>query len=257
MDKPLTDNATSRFTGLAAVYARSRPDYPPAILDYLQTRCGLTAGATVVDIASGTGISTRWLAQKGWRVIGIEPNDDMRCRAQETPSPRSIIYQPGTGEATGLARASADAVTCAQAFHWLAADAALAEFERILKPGGWAVLFWNERDATDAFTADFGRIIRARGESARMEDARQASAAAFVASPRFLDRQRVVFAHEQALDEESIIGRALSMSHAPRAREARDRLSAELGACFQRWQIDGRVTMRYETSVYTGKKWAS
>ena len=41
MQSDLTQNATERFTGLAAVYAQSRPDYPTAILDYLDTHYSL------------------------------------------------------------------------------------------------------------------------------------------------------------------------------------------------------------------------
>src|SRR5262249_23936567 len=45
-----------------------------------------------------------------------------------------------------LADSRADAVICAQAFHWFATREALAEIRRVLKPGGVLGLIWNIRD---------------------------------------------------------------------------------------------------------------
>jgi SAM-dependent methyltransferase len=47
---------------------------------------------------------------------------------------------------TGLDDHSVDTVVTAQAFHWFEHDAALAEIERILRPGGLLVCVWNVRD---------------------------------------------------------------------------------------------------------------
>ena len=222
------------------------------VLDYLAAHC-LPPAPRIVDIGAGTGISSRWLASRGWSVLAIEPNDDMRSQAQAASDP-SIRFQSGTGEHTGLAAASADAVVCCQAFHWLEPDAALAEFERILAPGGWTCLIWNERDNADPFTADFGAIIRASPESARTEDARQRAAHAFLTSDRSLDKQKLDFPHAQTLDEAGLLGRAFSMSHTPRSAEGKAKLGAELSACFQRWRREDRVTLRYTTSLYLGRK---
>src|SRR5207244_11178545 len=71
----------NRFTGLAGLYARSRPDYPATAIDFILQHCGLRAGALLVDVASGTGLSARRFAACGLRVIGIEPNADMRRQA--------------------------------------------------------------------------------------------------------------------------------------------------------------------------------
>ncbi len=53
----------------------------------------------------------------------------------------------GSAENTTLAdNASADFVIAGQAFHWFRPPEARVEFARILKPGGWAVLVWHDRD---------------------------------------------------------------------------------------------------------------
>ncbi len=39
-----------------------------------------------MDVGCGTGISTRLFAARGVRVIGIDPNDEMRARAEVAPA---------------------------------------------------------------------------------------------------------------------------------------------------------------------------
>src|SRR5207237_7112797 len=83
-------NPTGRFSGLAALYAKCRPDYPEAAVDYLLARCALVPGACLVDVGSGTGISARRFARRGLRVIGLEPNEDMRRQAEADALPPGV-----------------------------------------------------------------------------------------------------------------------------------------------------------------------
>ena len=50
-----------------------------------------------------------------------------------------------SAEATTLPDNSIDLFVAAQAFHWFDIPAARREFQRILKPGGSALLLWNTR----------------------------------------------------------------------------------------------------------------
>jgi ubiquinone/menaquinone biosynthesis C-methylase UbiE len=68
-----------------------------------------------------------------------------------------------------LSDSVADAVLAAQAFHWFNCELALCEFHRILKPDGWVVLVWNERDESDPFTAAYSAVIRTAPEAERLE----------------------------------------------------------------------------------------
>ena len=79
----LNTEPTQRFSSRVENYARFRPSYPQEIIDLLKQECGLTQASVVADIASGTGIFTRFLLENGNRVIGVEPNADMRRAGEE------------------------------------------------------------------------------------------------------------------------------------------------------------------------------
>jgi len=252
-----TKDSAERFTGLADVYAQCRPDYPDAAIDFILARCGLTAGAALVDIGSGTGISSRLFAARGLHVIGIDPNADMRRRAEAEPVPSGApapVYRDGRGEATGLPDASADAVLAAQAFHWCEPEAAFREFQRILKPGGWVVLMWNERDERDPFTAAYGDVIRTARETARIEGKRQAARAPLLTCPLFDNATRTDFPHTQVVDEDGMVGRAMSASYAPREPAEVEQFKNALRDVFARYQQAGRVKICYQTSVFSARR---
>src|SRR5262249_37314771 len=151
-------------------------------------------------------------------VIGVEPNADMRAAAATPvlPDVSTPTYREGTAEATGLPDSVADVVLAAQAFHWFEPDTALAEFYRVLRPDGWLVLVWNERDERDPFTAAYGTVIRTAPDASVVEVPRGQAGAVLPTSPLFRDAERVVFANEQVLEEEELLGRAFSASYAPR-----------------------------------------
>src|SRR5438874_11739107 len=98
-------NPTGRFSGLADIYAKYRPTYPAEALEFILSRCGLVSNSLVVDVGCGTGISSRLFAARGLRVLGIEPNAEMRLAAEASPVPEDCprpVYQEGRAEATGL-----------------------------------------------------------------------------------------------------------------------------------------------------------
>jgi SAM-dependent methyltransferase len=249
-------NSADRFCGLANLYARCRPSYPAAAIDFILAHCGLHSGSLLVDVGCGTGISTRLIAQGGVPVLGIEPNDEMRARAEAESGPTGLpapTYRKGRAESTELPDNIADTVLAAQAFHWFTPDAALREFARILKPGGWVALMWNERDESDAATAAFGRVIRTAPDARAVETPRGLAGEVLLASPLFEKGECVRFRNAQPLNEEGLLGRAFSASYAPREPSAAARFAAELRAVFQQFQQAGQMVLRYETSVYVAR----
>jgi SAM-dependent methyltransferase len=247
---------TGRFKGLADTYARHRPTYPQAAVDLVMRECGLGPGSVLVDVGCGTGISSRLFAARGLRVIGIEPNEEMQARAAAEPQPggNAPEYRSGSAEETGLPDGGAECVLAAQAFHWFDAARALAEFHRILRSGGWVTLLWNERDESDPATAAYGAVVRTGPGAAAVEGPRGQAGEALLRSPLFTQARRVVVSHEQVVDEEGLLGRAFSASYAPREPAAVAVFSEALRAVFAAHQREGRFVLRYQTSVYLGRR---
>lgn len=131
------------FTELAESYRRSRPGYPPAILDAMAEAAGARPGDAVADIGAGTGILSELLAARGFAVTAVEPNAAMRRNAPPLPGVRWV---EGTFEQTGLGTASQRWATAAQAFHWADPPRALPELRRILLRGGAFSALWNDRE---------------------------------------------------------------------------------------------------------------
>src|SRR6266568_4482755 len=128
------------WTGKASSYDRARPTPPPASLDLLTQVIQMPHPALVVDVGSGTGLSTAIWVERAELVIGIEPNADMRKEAvhkvEDHPYAAHIEYREGVAHQTGLPDGCADIVTAAQSFHWMEPPSTLAEIARILRPGG-------------------------------------------------------------------------------------------------------------------------
>jgi SAM-dependent methyltransferase len=128
------------WTGRASSYDRARPSPPPVLLDLLTQVIGTPRPALVVDLGSGTGLSTALWGERAERVIGIEPNADMSSQAIHNlsghPYAAHIEYREGVAHQTGLLDGCAAIVTAAQSFHWMEPTSALAEIARILRPGG-------------------------------------------------------------------------------------------------------------------------
>ncbi len=138
MARTLPANA-ARFTGFADIYDRYRPAVPKVVADILTQLAQVNRPTLVVDLACGTGLSTRLWADRADSVIGIEPNPDMRRQANKATRAlklSGITYRDGTSTDTGLPDECADIVTCCQALHWMEPNATFAEIARILRPGG-------------------------------------------------------------------------------------------------------------------------
>lgn len=135
------------FSTLAEDYATYRPGYAPVVLRAI---AGLLDApldrVDFVDVGAGTEIWTRSVAALGCRsVVAVEPNDAMRTQGRNGNGSLSIVWQKGDGEATGLPDACCDLLTMASSFHWTDYSRAVAEFDRVIRPGGWFAALWNTR----------------------------------------------------------------------------------------------------------------
>jgi len=240
-------NPTGRFSERAEDYVRFRPSYPVAAVDTVLAGLGDPASLTAADIGAGTGISARLLANRGVKVIAIEPNRAMRDVAEPHPL---VVFREGTAEATGLDDTSVDLAFAAQAFHWFRADEALREFARILRPGARLALVWNRRDGEDPFTTGYRAALHEVGVESRVEQ--MEFDPGLIERSEFFSRFRhCEFPNQQHLDLEGLVGRAMSASYVPNTGPAATKIVALLHALHARHaDAEGRVTLLYATEVY-------
>jgi SAM-dependent methyltransferase len=154
--------ANARFP---AGYDAHRPSPPAALLDLLCLEAQAERPRLVVDLGSGTGLSTRAWTDRADEVVGIEASEQMRLRAEDATESSNIRYVQAFADETGLPGAQADIVTCSQSFHWMEPGPTLAEVARILRPGGvfaaydydWPpVVHWEVEDAFEELIVRVG-----------------------------------------------------------------------------------------------------
>ena len=250
----LEQDSTKRFSSRVRDYQRFRPGYPAAVIELLRHECDLAQNTVVADIASGTGIFSRLLLEAGARVIGVEPNAEMRNAGDDFLAEYSHFESAqGTAEATGLPPQSVDLITAAQAAHWFDLERARGEFLRILKPGGWLVLIWNDRRQTTPFAREYESLLVEFGtdylEVRRLDENRNVGP--LFGSSSF---RKKVFPNSQDFDYAGLEGRLLSSSYVPRiVNPHHEPMLQKLHSLFERHQESGHVIFEYDTQVFYGQ----
>ena len=247
---------TRRFSSRVESYIRYRPSYPAGVADLLAAECGLRAGSIVADVGSGTGLLAELFLRRGCQVYCVEPNPEMRAAGERLLGDRAgFVSVDGTAEATTLPDRSVEFVTAGQAFHWFDRGRARAEFARILRPGGWAALVWNDRRvATTPFLTAYERLLQtyavdyAQVNHKLVDDA---AIGAFFAPGGF---RAATFENRQVLDLAGAQGRLLSSSYTPEpGHPGYAPMLAELRKIFDAHQSGGQVAFDYDTIVYYGR----
>ena len=251
----LVRDAKTRFSDRVEDYIKYRPRYQREVLEALQQACGLLPSHLIADIGCGTGFSAELFLENGNRVIGIEPNREMREAGEAClASYPNFEMRDGSAENTGLDSHSIDFVLAGQAFHWFPLAESRAEFTRILKPGGWVVLIWHDRspDATPFLRAYEGFLHR---HAVDYNEVMHRAVANADVLGRFFAPQPVKLVSlkaEQHFDFDGLRGRLLSSSYVPREGEKAEAMLRELPSLFSTYARDGHVAFHYETKIYYG-----
>jgi SAM-dependent methyltransferase len=247
------DNSTTRFGDRVEDYVKYRPHYPQEVLPYLREKYVFDPSWEVADIGSGTGISTELFLCHQNRVFAVEPNTEMRGKAEELlGSDPHFVSINGTAEATGLPAGSVRLVVAGQAFHWFDPVKSRAEFVRILSPGGVVVLIWNDRLADTEFEKAYDALIESHAKDYKTSNHRNLVDLQIEAFYRPASCALKHFPNEQLFDFEGLKGRLLSSSYMPKTGPGYASMLEDLRRLFDRYQHDGRVRVGYSTNVYSG-----
>ena len=193
--------AAAGYAQGAETYARGRPGFPPAALEWLVNDLQIGPGKTVVELGAGTGKFTQLLMQTKADVIAVEPVAAMLARlSADFPAVRTLR---ASARNLPLADASVDAVICAQSFHWFATREALAEIRRVLKPGGALGLIWNVRDQSVTWVAELTKIMAPyEGDAPRYDNGEWRTV---FPAPGYEPMQEKKFAHAHVGSAERVI----------------------------------------------------
>jgi len=243
---------TQKFSGKADVYQKARPNYAQALLDFIAQKWQIGEGSLVADIGSGTGILTRQLLGLGAKVFAVEPNADMRAKAEELlggdPNFVSVI---GTAEQTSLPDHSFHLVTAASAFHWFDPERFRQECDRILLIGAPVVLLWNEARISEEINLGRERIYKNycpnfKGFSGGREGRNHARRAFFGEE---IQEQR--FPNPLSYDRQTFVNRALSSSYSLIETDPEfEAYLTELGELFDQYAVDGKIVLPQDSVAY-------
>lgn len=128
------------FSDVADRYADARPEYPPALFEWI---AGIVPGTALAwEAGCGSGQASRGLAPHFGRVHATDPSTAQVARAR---APDNVGFAVEPAEACSLAAGSADAACVAQALHWFESGDFFAECMRVLRPAG-VLVAWGYQD---------------------------------------------------------------------------------------------------------------
>ena len=238
-----------------AAYERGRPGYPAEAVAELVRVLGIAPGATVLDLAAGSGKLTRQLLPAGAMLLAVEPSPAMRERLAAAAGVRVL---EGTAEAIPLPDGALDAVAVGQAFHWFDGPRALAELQRVLRPGGRLGLVWNVRDESVPWMARISAILDGHaGDTPRYRDGRW-RAAFDAAAAGFTALRARSFHHRHELERAALADRFASISFvAVLPDAARARVLAEIERVVEAEPSlagPGPVAVPYRTDLFWAER---
>ena len=239
-----------RFSDRVENYIKYRPAYPKEVINFLKNNIALNSEHIIADIGSGTGISSINFLENKNKVIGIEPNDNMRSASEKL----LMVYPNFTAvkasaENTTLPDKSIDIILAGQAFHWFDVENAKKEFKRILKDDGCVVLIWNEKDFSKELMAEYEHILLKYGTD--YAEVKHNNIDTHILKS-FFDKgyHETDFNNEQIFDFAGLKGRLLSSSYIP---VDNSQMIDDLKVLFDKFQLEQNVKFEYKTKVYFGQ----
>jgi SAM-dependent methyltransferase len=199
--------AVQGYGRAAGIYARARPSYPDAAVDWLLAE--LSEPSQVVEVGAGTGKFTAQLVERDVTVLAVEPVAAMRDRL-DTLGPL-VTPLDATAEDLPLETGSVDCLVASQSLHWADVSVALTEFDRVLHPAGAVGLIWNFRDLAVPWQRDLDALLsELRGRAPHSRDGRWERA---VEASAFEATASETWRWSLTTDEAGVLDRVRSVSY--------------------------------------------
>jgi SAM-dependent methyltransferase len=208
-----------RFAPAAEHYLAGRPPYPAGLIARIAQLTGLAPTHRVLDLGCGPGQIGRAFAPLAGEVIGIDPEPNMlRIAADLSAGIRNISWREGSSYDLSPDLGPCHLVCIGRAFHWMDRADTLRRLDAIVAPGGAVALLSDSavKLPDNAWRTPYREILDryADGASAR---ARWRSPdwirnEAFLLGSAFPHLEEIAVYERHAIDIETLIARALSMS---------------------------------------------
>ncbi len=135
------------FGKVAELYDKTRPSYPPALVEKLISVTELGPSERLLEVGAGTGKATIMFASRGVPVLAIEPSAEMaRVARRNLASYRGISLVQSEFERWHPGGERFPLLYSAQAWHWIAPAIRYPHAREALRDGGWLAAFWNAAD---------------------------------------------------------------------------------------------------------------
>ncbi|CAN7399336.1 methyltransferase domain-containing protein [Terrabacter sp. LjRoot27] len=140
------------FGPAAQAYDRFRSGYPDALIDDLLA----ARPSSTLDVGCGTGKVAAAIASRGFRVVGVEPDDRMAAVARS----HGLEVDVASFESWDSQGQTFDLVTCGHAWQWIDPLVGGPKAASLLRPGGTIALFWNYHVLDDSVLTRFRAAYR-------------------------------------------------------------------------------------------------
>lgn len=176
-----------------------RTTYPEAAISWLVPG----SGRAVLDVGSGRGAVARMLVDAGHRVCCVDHDRERLARlAQRLPQAYQVVAK---AESLPFTSRHFDAVTLHESSTGFAPGLALAEFARVLRPGGTLCLVLTSRDDSVPWVKRLARLLQAEDPTAMQGDFETPTLRALADSPYFPEVEQRTFRNWLPITREGLI----------------------------------------------------
>ncbi|MEM6448694.1 MAG: class I SAM-dependent methyltransferase [Cyanobacteria bacterium P01_D01_bin.105] len=169
------------YSDSTMAYRWARPRYPDKLITQVLDQAHLSKQSSLLEIGCGPGIATAALAEKGLRIVAIEPsNAACELARKSCRNYNSITIVNSTFEQYDLNQPTQqqyDAVLAATSFHWISPDVACSKSAAALKPGGSLILLWATPPQPSAELSDYLQPVYDRHNLSGLSEGQRRSGA--------------------------------------------------------------------------------